>query len=456
MAATIPTQRMQDDDYRRELGDGLVLRWSSPDDAEKVALLYSQVFRPSAEAPLNAHIVIWTRDMFSGRHPNIGPRDFAVVEDTRTNALVASTCLLGYECEYEGIPFRFGRPEVVASLPEYRRRGLIRAIIELVHARSDARGDLVQGITGIPYYYRQFGYEFAAELGHVLNVYFPAIPALKAETTEPYTLRLAALEDVPLLRRLWDRERGNTALSTVLGDDYWRWLLVGMHADAMERARPYVIVAAASGRAVGYLLLAPGRWDVAMMVDGLAVEPGVPLTAVVPSVLRGLRALADTTRPIRPETPPAGAIGFRLSRAHPLREALAGVAFAERPYTYAWYLRVPNLPAFVRHIAPVLERRLADSALAGYSGDVTLDFYRGGLRLAFEGGKLTTAEDWQRPLWGEGKAGFPPLVFLQLLFGYRGLEELRHIYPDAWAEGDAAPLLAILFPPRPSNLVPLD
>jgi hypothetical protein len=117
---------------------------------------------------------------------------------------------------------------------------------------------------------------------------------------------------------------------------------------------------------------------------------------------------------------------------------------------------VPNLPRFIEHVAPALERRLAATAQAGYTGELALDFYRGGLRLAFESGKLIVAEDWQRPLWGEAKAGFPPLVFSQLLFGHRSLHELRGIYPDVWAEGDAAPLLDALFPKRPSCLVPLD
>ena len=36
---------------------------------------------------------------------------------------------------------------------------------------------------------------------------------------------------------------------------------------------------------------------------------------------------------------------------------------------YAYYLRVPDLPAFMRRIGPVLEKRLAESVAIGYSGD---------------------------------------------------------------------------------------
>jgi hypothetical protein len=454
MAATASRASMSDSGYRRDLDGDLVLRWSAPDDVERVAALYSHVFRPNAEAPLNAHVPIWVGDMFSGRHPHIGPRDFAIVEDTRTGAVVASTCLLRYRVDYEGIPVGFGRPEIVASLPEYRHRGLIRAIFELIHARSEEQGDPLQGITGIPYYYRQFGYEYAAALDRRLTVFFPAIPPLKAGEQESYALRPATVAESPFLRRLWDRQRMGTILSTEIDEPYWRWLIEGAHPDALERLRPLLIVAA-DGSVAGSVLLSPGRWAASMDIGALTTAENVPLARMMPSLLRGLRALADTTRPIRSETPPPGGISFLLATSA-IRDALNGIPFAEAPYTYAWYLRVPDLSGFIRTIAPVLERRLAESPQAGYSGELTLDFYRGGLRLAFDQGRLTAAEDWRKPAWGSGKAGFPPLVFLQLLFGYRDLGELRDFFSDVWAEGEADQTLRALFPKRTSALIPLD
>lgn len=449
---------MADDEYRRDLGHGLIVRWSTPDDMERVAALSAQVFRPRPDAPLNWNLPLWTRDMFSGRHPHIGPRDFAVVEDTRAGTVVASACLLSYTFAYEGISVGFGRPEEVATLPEYRHKGLVRAIFDLLHAKSAARGHLVQGITGIPYFYRQFGYEYAATLGEGLTIYFPAIPALKPDVPEPYTLREATLDDVPALRRLWARAHAGTALWTEIEEEYWRWAMAGMHPESLERWHPYLIAESdgqSSGRLVGALVLNPGRWSAALLVNALMVDAGVPLVRVMPSVLRGVRALAETVRPMRPDTPPAGAIYFRWA-SPALRGAMGDTPFVDNAYPYAWYLRVADLPRLLHHITPALERRLAESPQAGYTGELTVDFYRGGLHLALEDGKLTAIEDWQRSAWGEAQAGFPPLVFLQALFGHRCLDELRHIYPDVWAEGDAAPLLDALFPRRPSLLVPLD
>jgi GNAT superfamily N-acetyltransferase len=446
---------MSDDAFRRELGDGLVLRWSTADDTERLVQLYSMVFREEPAEPPDTTIAAWTRDLMSGRHPLIGPTDFALVEDTRRGAVVAGTCLLSQVCEYGGIPFPMGRPELVATDEAYRNRGFIRAIFELIHARSAAKGHLAQCISGIAYYYRQFGYEYALDMGGSRRVYFPAIPQLEAGATEPFHLRDAMPKDLPLLLALYDRERAPALVSARVDEQYLRWRLDGANPEAGGRTR---MIVAADGRAVGCVVGERLRRESSLHVWQVTVESGVSLVAVLPSVLRALRDQAASSA--APHAPQASSITFELGRTHPVYEALGdALALTPRP-PYAWYVRVPDLPAFIRHVAPVLEQRLAASVLAGYSGDLLLDFYRGGLRLAFEDGRLTVAEEWRRPVWGKEQPGFPPLVFLQLLFGYRSLDELRHAYPDVTVGGHATPgaplLLKTLFPPQPSWLVELN
>ncbi len=52
-----------------------------------------------------------------------------------------------------------------------------------------------------------------------------------------------------------------------------------------------------------------------------------------------------------------------------------------------------------------------------------------------------------------GDAAFPDLTFLQLLFGFRSLDELRHAFPDCSVASDhARALLPVLFPKKPSHV----
>jgi hypothetical protein len=444
--------------YRCDLGGGLVLRWSTAADAERLGEMYVEAFRHEKNTPPSPNLSIWVRDMIGGHHPLIGPGDFALVEDTDRGRVVSATCLLDQVWEYEGIAFGVGRPELVATDWDYRKRGLVRAIFELIHARSAARGHLALGITGIPYYYRQFGYEYALDQDGCRFVSFAAIPNLKDGEPEPYTLRDAGPDDLPQVMALYDRERARGPVSTRIDQGYWRWVLAGQNPECAEGWRTQLLVGS-EGRSVGYVLRARRRSAEAVRVPAMWVEPEVPLVRVLPSAMRALRAQAETMPTfLRPDTPPASQIAFGLERDHPVYEALGALASVDPPY--AWYVRVPDLPALIRGVAPALERRLAGSPASGYTGELRLDFYRSGLRLAFAGGRLAAAQHWspRAERWGPGaQASFPPLVFLQLLFGRRSLAELCYALPDVRTDGEEPRvLLESLFPARPSWVMPLD
>ncbi len=119
-------------------------------------------------------------------------------------------------------------------------------------------------------------------------------------------------------------------------------------------------------------------------------------------------------------------------------------------------MRVPDLPVFIRHIAPVLERRLEELLIPGFNGELKLSFYSSGLRLAFESGRLATVEPWKPDPRNEGDASFPNLPFLQVLFGHRSMDELKKSFTDCWWENDRARIaLDTLFPRKPSQFLPI-
>lgn len=446
---------LADPSYRRALENGLLLRWSTAQDADGFARLCADVFRDEETDPPNVWFGNWVHDMMSGRHPLTGPGEFALVEDTTTGEIVAGAVLMRQTWDYDGIAIPIGRPEAVATREAYRNRGLIRAIFSLLHARCDARGDLAVGITGIYSYYRQFGYEYALDLGGSHRIPFSAIPALAGGATEPFTLRAGTLDDLPSIMKRYERDRAQALVSTVIDEPTWRWIIAGMHPETDENWQTHLILDG-NRRIVGYVLAARARYGNMVVIRGLAVAEGVPVTGVLPSVLRAFAAQAPTVPAPHPRTHTPTLLSLALGRAHPAYDAL----FAAWPVAvvppYAWYVRVADLPRFIRHIAPALERRLIGSPVDGFTGEVKVSFYRGGLRLTFEAGRIITAEDWQPNHWDPGHAGFPSLVFLKLLFGHQSLADLRTAYPDVWANDAAQTLLATLFPARVSWVLPLD
>jgi GNAT superfamily N-acetyltransferase len=439
--------------YRRELGEGLIQRWSTPEDTENIAQLIGLVYRDKEDEPLNLRAMDSVRRHMSGDFPLMGPGDYAVIEDTgkEGNPLVACTCLWRQQWEYEGIAFGVGQPEFVATHPDYRNRGLIRALFDMVHTRSEAEGHLVQGITGITHFYRQFGYEYALELEGRRVTYLSLIPKAQASTPEPYSLRVATTEDIPLLMELHNRQRSASMVWAITSERYWRYQIEAVKDATIAGKQMGVRMIVDGTSAVqGYLMIALKRWSSSLNVYALNLAAGVSWQAVMPSLLRVLQAYGMQIPVVHPDAPPLNEINFWLGSAHPVYDVLGDrlAPFYEPPY--AWYIRVHDMLAFIRHIAPALERRIANSPAAAYTGELTLDFYRGGLHIAFDKGHITHIEPWRAAAYkNEADASCPALVFLQLLFGYRSLAELRYAFPDVRVENSKAEvLLNALFPKK--------
>ncbi len=275
-------------------------------------------------------------------------------------------------------------------------------------------------------------------------------------------MRPAAAGDTADLLALYNQRRAGSLVWCETDEAYWHYIITAGELPPIRSVdpvysplidRPYMIVDAA-GAVAGYVAAAPVRRTLALSVDDLELYPHVNWQQVMPDLLRELAQLAVQTPQRTPTglgSEPAIELAFNLGRTHPAYDVLGAKLAARYEPPDAWYVRVPDVPAFLRHIGPVLEARLASSPLVGYSGDLKIDFYRGGLRLAFDQGKLKSAEPWQEALYGdECHAHFPPLVFLQLLFGYRSLDELYAYFQDVWPKDEARLLLNTLFPKQPS------
>lgn len=450
--------------FSEDLGHGLIRRWSTAADTEKIGLLLSTVHRDREDEPLNLLSQDLARIFMSGKFPFMDAGDFAVIEDISqpTHPIIACTCLWRHQWRYAGIPLGVGRPEYVATDPAYRNRGLVRRLFEMVHARSEAEGHLVQAITGIAYFYRQFGYEYVLELDGSRTVYVSQIPDRKEGEAEPYRLRPATLDDIPALMDFYNQQRAENLLWYEPDEAYWRFI-VRYWDDPAVQSRDvttlgikgrYFMIVDNDGRAVGSTWVRTRRWGRSLGVAPfLSNAPDVDRPAVMASLLRLLREQGAQTPGSGTDTPPCDELRFDLGAHHPLYE-LMGEKLAlliNRPY--AWYVRIPDLTAFLQHITPVLEGRLAQSLLAGYTGELKIDLYRDGLLLRFERGKLAQVERWRQPAYGEGAtAGSPPLVFLQLLLSYRSLDELRAFHPDVWADDKSKLLIDTLFPKLPSRV----
>ncbi|HVC34116.1 MAG TPA: GNAT family N-acetyltransferase, partial [Chloroflexota bacterium] len=347
----------------RDVGDGLVLRRSTPADAEALAAFNGAIFREAGAAG-------WTRDLLSRPHPTFGVGDFTIVEDARTGAIVSSLNLISQTWSYDGIRFGVGRPELVGTKPEYRQRGLVRVQFEEIHRWSAERGEAVQAITGIPYFYRQFGYEMGLSLDAGRAGTRGDVPRLKDGETEPFRVRPATAGDLPFIARVYQESATRYRVACVRDEALWKYELDGRSAENGSRFQLGVIEAG-DGESVGYLAhrgdLASGR---AVVVRSYELRHGVSWLAVTPSIFRYLDQSGEEYAR-QDGKGEYSAISFQLGMEHPVYQALGSRLPRSLP-PYAWYVRVADLPGFLRLVTPALERRLAESIAVGHSGELKI------------------------------------------------------------------------------------
>ncbi|KAG0048423.1 hypothetical protein BGZ83_006607 [Gryganskiella cystojenkinii] len=428
-----------------DLGEGLIMRWSTAADTENLQKITSESFR---------------RLLMSGKSSTMKEYDYALVEDTQRhlkdggNPVIACVCLQRRKAYYGSVDFYFGMPEFVATDPTYRNRGLIRKLLlEMVHPESEARGDVLQVIPGILNFYRQFGYEYGLCSYSGFNIenadQIPPLDRIKYPAgEEPFTLRLATFEDLPFLNRLSSPE--NRHANAVIGSHYapetWQYFVHDLFQVKESRfdgdRDTRIIIETKTGNSVGYTMTSHLYFGPRLQVMALDPEAKeVKYLDVAYPVLRQLFALAKVQRaedkkiapkPAKKLTPveitnpsleattaealaaaPSAvekplSLSLCLHEKHPLVVLLGSKAKAEPKDKYPplrpLYTRISSYPNFILAIAPELESRLSKSALAGVSGCLLLDFFRSvegcaakGLEITFDNGKIVSAVDWTKP-----------------------------------------------------------
>ncbi len=415
-----------------DLGEGLVLKTAQgAADVERIAELHSQAFDPSAGS--------FTRVLAAG-YPGLRPQDFAYVEDTASGEAVSSICLVPTVWRCDGVRLSVGELGIVGTHPDYRHRGLVGALMGWFDLELQARGCHMASVQGIPFFYRQFGYEYVVPMGYGYELDPERVPE-PLEADEASAVRHATADDMPLLLEYLAATQAALGVSLERTAEEWRYQDDPARTDE-DALDTYITLEA--GRPTGYFRVYRHETQ-EMQRQGVLVSEAsaLPYRSSL-AAMRQAKALVAGRRYLK-------AIRFSLPASSPLMWMAAYLgARWHRPY--AWQVRIPNAVRFLRAIAPVLERRLASSFLAGYDSFLRLDLYTDTIELGFRGGRLTGIHSLG-PL--ESRAvRLPWFAAWQLWLGQRSREELSDWYPDVRVDSALQPLVDALFPKRESWVFP--
>ena len=420
----------------RRLSANLILTCAStPRELEAVAACHAATFGQHELAAILANL----RD-----YPGSVPQQVLYIEDTQTGQPVSSINLTLETWTYEGIPLRIGEVAVVSTLEAYRKQGLIREQFRVCHQMAREAGCLLSIIAGIPYYYRQFGYEYILPLDGGWNLRPDQVPDLSGDQISPYRLRPANAQDMPTLMRFHAEATRDFCVAGTLTEDVWRY------QDSLPEGcsdRKMTFLLERNGEPAGYMRLMAhendieGPWHKGLQIK----EAYLPRRDDCLAALRFARKMTLEERQLQ------------MIKVHipvsipftPMVKELGGEW--QRPY--AWQVRVLDRVRFLQGIAPILEKRLAASPFAGLTQDFGMGLYDEVLVLQFREGRLQAVISTPE---AERHLTCSPTVFPMIWLGYRSVDEVLLWYPDALRKDTASQELGqVLFPKRDSWVVTL-
>jgi hypothetical protein len=390
---------------RQPLEDNLILTTAaSEEDVERVA-----AFNGSIHAP-NVDILI--RNLFL-HHPATRGQDLFFVVDEKSDEIVSSLCLIPWAWRYGEVEIPVGEMGMVGTAEAYRGRGLVRAQVDAFKHRLHQRGCLVSHIQGIPYFYRQFGYEYALPLEASLRLELRQVP----RSPEPsYTFRRATPEDIPALRQLYDEAARDLTIHTLRDEGTWHYLQTRADGTVTERER--WMIQDPEGEDAGYMSVQRHPFGEELTIDETA---RLGFEAALATLQHARKLAVEREKPgIRLNLPPNATL-TRLAQSLEAHDA----------GTYAWQIHVPDVVALLRALSPVLEHRIADSPFAGLTQKIQLNLYRERVALNFESGHLgQVARAESDTSAGDVILRCPPRPFIPLVLGHRTWRDLQAAYPD--------------------------
>ena len=320
---------------------------------------------------------------------------------------VASLLLIPQTWVIDGVELSVAEMGCVATHPDHRNRGLQRMLNERFDEAAEAGVYDLCALAGIPFFYRQFGYEYSLDLDHKATLAVSQLPKMRPSLEA----RGFTEADIPAAAELLDSVTSRYMVHSHRSMPVWRM----QHKTGFYKGEPYEGYTLHDGDDLqAYVRVQPRSKDETLVLMEAAAAPGVQ-----GQVLAFLRRLCVENE--------AEMLVSALGYVDPLSEQLAGLGAQQSP-PYGWQVKVVDVVRLLRKMTPLLESRLEGTRLNGLTETVNLNFRRFSVDLVFEGGRLTAVSLGRD--CSDRTVGLNPYVFPQLLLGYRSREELEHAYPD--------------------------
>jgi hypothetical protein len=318
----------------------------------------------------------------------------------------------------------------VATRPDYRRRGLQRMLNDAFDRYAIEHGFDLCALAGIPYFYRQFGYEYAVDLDHSTTLDAERIP----EAEDGLEARSFTEDDVDAASAMLDEAQSRYYVRCPRTRGVW----LMQHRTGHYNGEPFKAVAlTAEGELKAYMRYSVDTSNSVLVLKEAGLESpryAWQVLAYVGAACKVYGLKKVNSKQFYGDEPTRSMV------------RLGGVSVAP----YAWQVKVLDHLGLFRKLAPLLESRLRRSGYGGLCETLNLNFRKFNIEMTVKESKIVGIE--RGVDCRDRTIGLNPYVFPKLLLGHRGVTELEAAYPDFRVRDTHRPILEAMFPRRPGYI----
>lgn len=368
------------------------------------------------------------------------------IRDLDKGKIVSSANAIPSIWMYEDISLRNLELGWVGTLKEYRKMGLIRALYS--HFEEEMfRGEYdISTIQGIPYFYRQFGYDFILPMNRRVILRINQIPEVQAQHGPQWMaigVRKANENDLEEMMTLYEEHNSRLLMHTKRNRELWQ-LQEKFRQQFETEFVTYVLES--ENHILGYL-------RVSVQGDPKNSNLGASLVVIESSIRTFdgvLRALQFIRKMAQDKTcNRISIVGPSTNNLCRLAEDLGGSVRSG----WKHQVRIPNMVKFLERIHPVLERRLLSTMFEGLNYELPINAFTNCYLLNFKQGKITEIKDIGiQEVDTYRSFRTPPHDLARLVLGAYDIDTLSGYNVDFLVDGGIRSLVQTLFPKRESSI----
>ena len=359
---------------------------------------------------------------FAEYHPEMKNEHFFMLK--KGKQVVAGLVLLPQTWEIGGVRVKVAEMGCVGTNPEFRRKRLQWILNDKFDEYARENGFDLCVLAGIPYFYRQFGYQYAVGLDYSTLIDVKKIPdyGSKLET------RVTKETDIPVMDEILKKTQDKYFVMSLRPQGIWEM----QQKTGTYGGEPFLGMSLLKqDKLIGYYRYVEDQKKSTLYIRELGFNDEIPVEQIgnklkKHAVEKGLEKVKTA-----------------IAHTDQLAEYLVEIG-GEINTPYAWQIKPLDLFGLMQKMKPAFENRLAESQFKGLTKTLAFNFFKFVVKMEIKEGEIKNIEKY----YGEESRtlGFNPYAFIQLITGYKDWQELATSYSDFWVRDGLDDLVDVLFP----------